>query len=82
MWIKPIKTLTRTKQYYDVIKRWIWRIWCLKESHINARAYISLFNFSGSDQGKEMSGVLSGGERNRLHFAIALKEGGNVLLLR
>ncbi len=47
---------------------------------VNARAYLSRFNFSGGDQGKKV-GVLSGGERNRLHLAMALKEGGNVLLL-
>ncbi len=47
---------------------------------INARAYLSRFNFSGSDQEKKC-GVLSGGERNRLHLAMALKQEGNVLLL-
>ena len=47
---------------------------------INARAYLSRFNFAGADQEK-LCGVLSGGERNRLHLAIALKEEGNVLLL-
>ena len=47
---------------------------------INARAYLSKFNFSGADQEKKI-GVLSGGERNRLHLAMALKEEGNVLLL-
>lgn len=47
---------------------------------INARAYLSHFNFTGADQEKKC-GVLSGGERNRLHLAIALKEEGNVLLL-
>ncbi len=47
---------------------------------INARAYCSRFNFSGSDQNKKC-GILSGGERNRLHLALALKDGGNVLLL-
>lgn len=47
---------------------------------VNARAYIARFNFSGADQEKKC-GVLSGGERNRLHMALALKEGGNVLLL-
>jgi len=47
---------------------------------INARAYLSRFNFSGGDQEKKC-GVLSGGERNRLHLAIALKQEGNVLLL-
>ena len=49
-------------------------------SKINARAYLGRFNFTGSDQQKKV-GVLSGGERNRLHLAITLKEGGNVLLL-
>ncbi|MCP9612930.1 energy-dependent translational throttle protein EttA [Coprobacter tertius] len=47
---------------------------------INARAYLSRFNFTGADQEK-LCGVLSGGERNRLHLAMALKEEGNVLLL-
>ncbi|MBO5135523.1 MAG: energy-dependent translational throttle protein EttA [Bacteroidaceae bacterium] len=47
---------------------------------INARAYLSKFNFSGADQEKKC-GVLSGGERNRLHLALALKQEGNVLLL-
>ena len=47
---------------------------------INARAYVSKFNFSGSDQEKKC-GVLSGGERNRLHLALTLKSGANVLLL-
>lgn len=49
-------------------------------SSINARAYLSRFNFSGQDHSKKV-GDLSGGERNRLHLAMALKEGGNVLLL-
>lgn len=47
---------------------------------INARAYLSRFNFSGADQEK-LCGMLSGGERNRLHLAMVLKEEGNVLLL-
>ena len=47
---------------------------------VNARAYLSRFNFTGADQEK-LCGVLSGGERNRLHLAMALKEEGNVLLL-
>ncbi len=47
---------------------------------INARAWISRFNFSGADQEKKC-GVLSGGERNRLHLALTLKDEGNVLLL-
>ena len=47
---------------------------------VNARAYVSRFNFSGADQEK-LCGVLSGGERNRLHLALTLKDEGNVLLL-
>ena len=47
---------------------------------VNCRAYLSRFNFSGADQEKKC-GVLSGGERNRLHLAMALKQEGNVLLL-
>ena len=47
---------------------------------VNARAYLSRFNFTGADQEK-LCGVLSGGERNRLHLAMALKEEGNILLL-
>ncbi|MDD2246175.1 MAG: energy-dependent translational throttle protein EttA [Proteiniphilum sp.] len=47
---------------------------------INSRAYLSRFNFSGADQEK-LCGVLSGGERNRLHLALTLKAGANVLLL-
>ncbi|MCR5313063.1 MAG: ATP-binding cassette domain-containing protein, partial [Bacteroidaceae bacterium] len=47
---------------------------------LNVRAYLSRFNFNGADQEK-LCGVLSGGERNRLHLAMALKQEGNVLLL-
>jgi ATPase subunit of ABC transporter with duplicated ATPase domains len=47
---------------------------------VNSRAYVGRFNFSGADQEKKC-GVLSGGERNRLHLALALKSEGNVLLL-
>ena len=47
---------------------------------INARAYLSRFNFAGGDQQKKVN-VFSGGERNRLHLAMTLREGGNVLLL-
>ncbi|MBR5063369.1 MAG: ATP-binding cassette domain-containing protein, partial [Bacteroidales bacterium] len=47
---------------------------------VNARAWVSRFNFSGADQEKKC-GVLSGGERNRLHLALTLKDEGNVLLL-
>ncbi|MBO7488200.1 MAG: energy-dependent translational throttle protein EttA [Bacteroidales bacterium] len=52
----------------------------LGNKEVNARAYISRFNFSGADQQKKC-GILSGGERNRLHLALTLKEGANVLLL-
>jgi ATPase subunit of ABC transporter with duplicated ATPase domains len=47
---------------------------------VNSRAYVARFNFSGSDQQKKV-GMLSGGERNRVHLAKMLKEGANVLLL-
>lgn len=52
----------------------------LGKRDVNARAYVSRFNFTGSDQEK-LCGVLSGGERNRLHLALTLKDEGNVLLL-
>ena len=52
----------------------------LGDRELNARAYLGRFNFAGPDQTKKI-GVLSGGERNRVHLAMTLKEGGNVLLL-
>src|SRR5258707_4390372 len=52
----------------------------LGKREMNARAYVSMFNFSGSDQQKRV-GQLSGGERNRVHLAKMLKTGANVLLL-
>jgi energy-dependent translational throttle protein EttA len=52
----------------------------LANRQINSRAYVSKFNFGGSDQEKKV-GVLSGGERNRVHLAMTLKQGANVLLL-
>ena len=52
----------------------------LGKREVNARAYVSRFNFTGADQEK-LCGVLSGGERNRLHLALTLKDEGNVLLL-
>jgi ATP-binding cassette ChvD family protein len=52
----------------------------LSSRSINARAYVSRFNFSGADQEKK-AGILSGGERNRLHLAMTLKSEANVLLL-
>ena len=50
------------------------------KTQVNVRAYLSKFNIAGSDQQKKV-GVLSGGERNRVHLAMTMKEGGNVLLL-
>jgi len=50
------------------------------KKEVNVRAYLSKFNFAGGDQQKKLE-VLSGGERNRVHLAVTLKEGGNVLLL-
>lgn len=52
----------------------------MANKEVNARAYVSRFNFSGADQEKKC-GILSGGERNRLHLALTLKEEANVLLL-
>ena len=52
----------------------------LGDREVNSRAYVARFNFSGSDQQKKV-GNISGGERNRVHLARMLKEGGNVLLL-
>jgi sulfate-transporting ATPase len=71
--IDPEKTI------YDVLSGGAENI-ILGGKSMNSRAYISRFNFAGSDQGKKC-GILSGGERNRLHLAMALKEEGNVLLL-
>ncbi len=67
------------KTIYEVISQGEETI-MLGKQEINARAYLSKFNFAGSDQSKKV-GVLSGGERNRLHLAMAMKQGGNVLLL-
>jgi ATPase subunit of ABC transporter with duplicated ATPase domains len=52
----------------------------LGKKEVNARAYVAKFNFRGSDQQKKV-GLLSGGERNRVHMAKLLKKGGNLLLL-
>jgi sulfate-transporting ATPase len=73
------KEMDPNKTVYDVISGGLDNI-MLGGKPMNSRAYISRFNFAGSDQGKKVS-VLSGGERNRLHLAMALKEEGNVLLL-
>lgn len=67
------------KSVYEVISQGV-ESFRMGGRDINARAYLSKFNFTGADQEKKI-GVLSGGERNRLHLAMALKEEGNVLLL-
>ena len=71
--------LDPTKSVYELISggnEWI----TLGNKQMNARAYVSKFNFGGGDQEKKI-GILSGGERNRVHLAMMLKEGGNLLLL-
>jgi energy-dependent translational throttle protein EttA len=73
------KDIDPNKTVYDVLSGGLENL-MFEGKSINSRAYISRFNFSGNDQSKKC-GVLSGGERNRLHLAMALKEGGNVLLL-
>ncbi len=73
------KDLIPEKTVYEVISQGNDLI-TVGTTEVNARAYLSKFNFSGSDQQKKV-GVLSGGERNRLHLAMTLKEGGNVVLL-
>jgi ATPase subunit of ABC transporter with duplicated ATPase domains len=73
------KDLLPDKTVYEVISGGTDSI-MVGTQQLNSRAYVSKFNFGGSDQGKKV-GVLSGGERNRVHLAITLKEGGNVLLL-
>jgi ATP-binding cassette ChvD family protein len=67
------------KTVYDVISGGLDLIQ-VGTASVNARAYLSKFNFSGPDQQKKIA-MLSGGERNRVHLAMTLKEGGNVLLL-
>ncbi|MBD5170666.1 MAG: energy-dependent translational throttle protein EttA [Bacteroidales bacterium] len=67
------------KSVYDVISQGV-ESFRMGGRDVNARAYLSKFNFTGADQEKKIE-VLSGGERNRLHLAMALKEEGNVLLL-
>ena len=73
------KDIDPNKSVYDVIAQGNENI-RMGGRDINARAYISRFNFSGTDQSK-LCDVLSGGERNRLQLALALKQEGNVLLL-
>jgi energy-dependent translational throttle protein EttA len=67
------------KTVYEVISGGLENM-LIGDKQINSRAYISRFNFNGNDQGKK-TGVLSGGERNRLHLALTLKSEANVLLL-
>ena len=73
------KDLSPDKTVYEVISQGV-ESFRMGGKDMNARAYLSKFNFTGADQEKKI-GVLSGGERNRLHLAMALKEEGNVLLL-
>lgn len=67
------------KTVYEVISQGV-ESFRMGGRDVNARAYLSKFNFSGADQEKKIE-ILSGGERNRLHLAMALKEEGNVILL-
>ena len=73
------KDLSPEKTVYEVISQGV-ESFRMGGRDMNARAYLSKFNFTGADQEKKI-GVRSGGERNRLHLAMALKEEGNVLLL-
>ena len=73
------KTIDENKSVYEVISEGNDNLEIGGQT-INSRAYVSKFNFSGSDQQKKV-GVLSGGERNRLHLAMTLKTEANVLLL-
>jgi ATPase subunit of ABC transporter with duplicated ATPase domains len=73
------KDLDPEKSIYDVVSGGN-DIIIIGKTEINARSYLARFNFTGSDQQKKV-GVLSGGERNRLHLAMTLKDGGNMLLL-
>jgi energy-dependent translational throttle protein EttA len=73
------KAIDPNKTVYDVLSGGLDNI-TIGGRPMNSRAYISKFNFAGNDQSKKCN-VLSGGERNRLHLALALQEEGNVLLL-
>ena len=73
------KDIDPEKSVYDVVSGGLENI-RISGKTINARSYLATFNFSGADQSKKC-GVLSGGERNRLHLALTLKIGANVLLL-
>ncbi len=73
------ETLAQEKTIFEVISEGHDTIW-LGTREVNSRAYVARFNFSGSDQQQKISQI-SGGQRNRVHLARMLKEGGNVLLL-
>jgi len=73
------KAIDPEKTVFEVISGGLDNI-MLGNKQINARAYVARFNFSGADQEKKCR-MLSGGERNRLHLALALKEEGNVILI-
>lgn len=73
------KELLPDKTVYEVISQGNETL-RIGNSDVNARAYLSKFNFLGNDQQKKV-GILSGGERNRLHLAMTLKQGANVILL-
>jgi ATPase subunit of ABC transporter with duplicated ATPase domains len=72
-------TLNPEQTIWEAVSEGQETIW-LGTKEINSRAYVAKFNFSGSTQQKKV-GLLSGGQRNRVHLARMLKEGGNVLLL-
>jgi ATPase subunit of ABC transporter with duplicated ATPase domains len=73
------KDIKEDKTVYDVVSNGLEYVE-VGDQKINSRAYLSKFNFNGSDQNKKV-GILSGGERNRLHLAMTLKTEANVLLL-
>ena len=79
MWIKAIKIYYLKKTIYEVVSGGNDLI-KVGNSEVNARAYLSKFNFGGGDQQKKL-GVLSGGERNRVHLAMTLKNGGNLIFV-
>jgi ATPase subunit of ABC transporter with duplicated ATPase domains len=78
-YVDQSRTLDAEKTVYEEISQGAENLE-LGKRKINARGYVSTFNFAGSDQQKKV-GILSGGERNRVHLAKTLTEGANVLLL-
>ena len=73
------KDLDPTKSVFEIVGAGN-ELMTIGNKELNVRAYVSKFNFTGQDQQKKLE-VLSGGERNRVHLAVTLREGGNVLLL-